>query len=63
MKRNTKHVCTECGHIEIRSLAPVECPNCGSEYVVDDEMYDDEMEEQDLTDLICYQMKRTAGGY
>lgn len=62
MGRNTKHVCTECGHVEIRSLAPVECPNCGSSYVVDDDMYDDDMTEKDLTDLISYQLKLASNG-
>lgn len=62
MKRNTKHVCTECGHIEVRSLAPVECPNCGSDYVLDDEAYGDEMTEQDLTDLISYQLRVASNG-
>lgn len=49
-----KHVCTECGHEEIRSLAPAVCPSCDSEFVIDDEAIDDEeLDEDDVTDLVA----------
>ena len=62
MKRTTRHVCTECGHVEIRALAPTVCPNCDSHYLIDDEILDEEMDDQDVVELLTYHMKSVVNG-
>jgi Zn finger protein HypA/HybF involved in hydrogenase expression len=55
-----RHVCLECGHTEYRELAPIECPVCGSEYVQDDLMVEDDLSEADIEALMMREMKVAA---
>lgn len=63
MRHAKRYVCTECGHEEKRSLAPIVCPSCDSQYVVDEEAFDDEdMNEHDISALISRELKAAANG-
>ncbi len=63
MKHAQRYVCTECGHEEFRSLAPLSCPSCDGQFVTNDEEYiEDEMSESDLSELIMREFKAAANG-
>lgn len=58
-----RHVCFECGHSEVRDLAPLACPMCGSEYVTEDDTQKVvELTEKEIEALVQQALKRVSNG-